>query len=153
MLKKLCILEAICLVVLLILGSSVSALTQTHFTLSKTESSISVSSGEDYEVFIGAGWRREEGNGTFGIGWHATVNNIGDTNISGVFYCKTTKLNGEPLSIGMDSFSLYPGWGVGWGGWTIELVPINFINLSVEIGNKTYSRSGYEIGPFVILVD
>lgn len=103
-------------------------------------------------MYIGAGWRRDEGNGTFGIGWVMTVNNIGDTNISGVMYCKTTKLNGEPLLFEWSSFSLYPGTGCGYGGWTIELVPINFINLSVEIGNKTYSRSGYEIGPFVLLV-
>lgn len=45
MLKKLLIIETICAVVLLVLGSSVPALAQTHFSLSKTESSISVSSG------------------------------------------------------------------------------------------------------------
>ena len=141
------------IVVAVLLGSSVPAIAQTHFSLSKTKSSILISSGEDYEVYIGAGMYREYGNGTFGLGWTMTVDNTGDTNISGVFYTKTTKLNGEPLLINMHSFYLYPGWGSGVGGWTIELIPINFINLSVEIGNKTYSKSGYEIGPFVLLVD
>jgi len=150
MLKKLLMVETICTVVLLVL--SVPALAQTHFSLSKAKSSISVSSGEDYEVYIGAGMYREEGDGTFGLGWVMTVNNIGDTNISGVFYMKTMTLSGEVICDEIYPFSLDPLIGVGVGGWTIELIPINFINLSVEIGNKTYSKSGYEIGPFVLLV-
>lgn len=153
MLKKLLMVETICTMVLLVLSSSVPALAQTHFSLSKAKSSISVSSGEDYEVYIGAGIHREEGNGTFGLGWVMTVNNIGDTNISGVFYMKTMTLSGEVICDEIYPFSLaYPLIGVSVGGWTIELIPINFINLSVEIGNKTYSKSGYEIGPFVLLV-
>jgi len=67
MLKKLLMVETICTVVLLVL--SVPALAQTHFSLSKAKSSISVSSGEDYEVYIGAGMYREEGDGTFGCWW------------------------------------------------------------------------------------
>jgi hypothetical protein len=154
MIKKLFIVETICVVILLLLCSSVSALAQTHFPLSKTESSISVSSGEDYEVYIGAGWFRDEGNGTFGLGWHMTVNNTGNTSISGVMYCKTTKLNGELIGDGFWPFSLaYPVISTTVGGWIIDFIPINFIYLSIEIGNKTYSRSGYEICSFVLLVD
>ncbi len=136
------------------MSSNVSALAQTHFTLSKTESSISVSSGEDYEVYIGAGWLRDVGNGTFGLGWHMTVNNIGDTNISGFMYCKTTKLNGKLIGDEIYPFFLaYSNESITVGGWIIDFIPINFIELSVKIGDKTYSRSGYEIGSFVLMVD
>jgi hypothetical protein len=148
--KKPLIGVSICAVVLLVLGSSVTVAARTQSTLSKTIPSISASCAEDYIVFIGAGMYRAEGK--FGLGWNMTVINTGDTFITGVFHYKTTTLSGEVLFNESCQFYAYPGWSNSYGGWTLELHPINFISLSVEIGNITYSKYGYEIGPFVLLI-
>ena len=147
-------------IMLLFLGSSVPALAQTHFALSMTESSILVSSGEDYEVYIGAGMVRYDKaemfrkEGKFGIGWYMLVEKTGDTPINGICYMKTMTISGEIICDEIYPFSIdYPFIWKAFSGATIDLHPINYINLTVEIGNNTYSRYGYEIGPFVLLVD
>jgi hypothetical protein len=158
--RKLVVVGIICLSVLFVLNSNASAFTQTDFILNKTESPISVSSGEEYKVWIRAGMFRYDSyvlgwfhEGKFGLGWDMMVYNTGDTIISGVLSCKTTKLNGEPIFDKILPFSVEPDFGKGLGGITLELCPINFINLTVQVGDMTYSKSGYEIGPFVVLVD
>jgi hypothetical protein len=149
--KKPLIVVSICAVVLLVLGSSVPALAQTHFSLSKVIPSNSALLAEDYQVYIGAGMLRAQGK--FGFGWNMTVVNTGDTPINGVFYMTTMTLSREVICDEITPFSItYPIISVGFRGATIDLHPINFINLSVEIGNMTYSKSGFEIGPFVLLV-
>jgi hypothetical protein len=161
MYRKLVVVGIICITVLLVLSSGVSALVQTRYSLSDAKSSISVSSGEDYKVWIRAGMFRYDSyvlgwfhEGKFGLGWDMMVYNTGDTNISGFFQVKITKLNGEPIGNNTRPFSIEPDGGSGIGGATIfDLHPIICINLTVEIGNTTYSKSGYEIGPFVLLVD
>jgi hypothetical protein len=106
----------------------------------------------DYNVYIGAGFFREHG-GKFGLGWHMTVENTGDTNVTGVMYENETTLTGKVISNGSGPFSITPCMSVSTGGCSfLDLHPIELINLTVQIGNMTYSKSGYEIGPFVLLV-
>jgi len=145
------IVVSICAVVLLVMGSSVLAVAKTQSSLSKTIPSISALYAEDYQVYIGGGMLRAQGK--FGFGWNMTVVNTGDTPINGVFYMTTMTLSREVICDEITPFSIaYPIISVGFRGATIDLHPINFINLSVEIGNMTYSKSGFEIGPFVLLV-
>jgi len=140
-------------IILLFLGSSVPALAKTQSSLSKTIPSISALSAEDYQVYIGAGINRYYGEGKFGWGWHMTVENTGDTNITGAMYNKETTLSGKIVDNGSGTFSLRPGFGTGLG--TVILLdfhPITLINLTVVVENMTYSKSGYGIGPFVLIV-
>jgi len=139
-------------VILLFLGSSIPALATTQSSLSKTIPSISTSSSEDYKVYIGAGFYREH-EGKFGWGWHMTVEDTGDTNITGVMYDKETTLSGKVVDNGSGPFSLIPGMSVGAASVSLlDFHPITLINLTVVVGNMTYSKSGYGIGPFVLLV-
>ena len=81
------------------------------------------------------------------------VKNTGDTTITGAMYDKTTTLFGEVISNGYGPFSIPLGFEIGTGGlMLLDFHPINHIDLTVEVGNMTYSKSGYEIGPFVLLV-
>ena len=152
--KKPLIVISLFTVILLVLCSSVSAFANNYFSFSKTKSSISFSSGEDYTVYIGAGVHRMYGEGKFGWGWHMFVENTGDTNVTGSMYSEETTLSGELISYGTGNFSLLPGCGSGSGSVTLaDLHPINLIDLTVVVENTTYSKSGYGIGPFVLLVD
>jgi hypothetical protein len=140
-------------VILLLLGSSVPALAKTHFSLSKTLSSSSSSSTEDYQVYIGAGFIRDKGEGKFGVGWHMTIINTGDTNITGFFYGNETNLFGKFLpGSNAGPFSIEPGVMIVAGSSFYYLHLLVFVHLTVQIGNMTYSKSGYGIGPFVLLV-
>ncbi len=139
-------------VVLLLLCSSVSVLAKTNFSFSKKIPSISALSFEDYQMYIGAGIIRKY-EGKFGLGWHITVKNNGDTTITGAMYDKTTTLFGKVISNGYGPFSVPPGIEIGTGGlMLLDFHPINRIDLTVVVENMTYSRSGYEIGPFVFLI-
>jgi len=143
---------SICAVVLLVLGSNGPAFAKTQSSLPTTILSLISTSSEEYEVHIGAGIHRLNGEGKFGWGWHTTVKNTGDTNITGFMYDKETTLSGKVISYGSGPFSLVPGMSVSAG--TVNLLdfhPITLINLTVVVGNMTYSRSGYGIGPFVFL--
>jgi len=139
-------------VILLFLSSSVPALAKTQSSLSKTIPSISVSSAESYKVYIGAGIFRMYW-GKFGLGWHMTVVNTGDTNITGVMNCTETTLSGKYITGGGGPFSLMPVQidGLSVCGFFV-LPPIKLINLTIVVENMTYSKTGYEIGPFVLLM-
>jgi len=140
-------------VIMLFLGSSVPALATTQPSVSKTTPSSPASSAEDYKVYIGTGINRDYGEGKFGWGWHMYVENTGDTNITGAMYDIETTLFGEVVDNGSGTFSLRPGCGSGCG--TVILLdfhPITLITLTVVVGNMTYSKSGYSIGPFVLLL-
>ena len=154
--KKPLIMLSVCAVVLLVLGSSVSALAKTNFSSSKIIPSISALSSEDYQVYIGAGTNRMYGERKFGLGWHMTVQNTGDTNITGAWYENSTTLSGEviyPFGNIYSTFSIPAGVGEGTAcAFLLDFHPITRITLTVVVENMTYSKSGYEIGPFVLLV-
>jgi hypothetical protein len=149
--KKPLIGVSICAVVLL-LGSSVPAVARTQSSLPKTMPPISPSSAENYEVYIGAGIIREYEQ-KFGLGWHMTVMNTGDTNITGSTSSKEITLFGKVVDNWSQPFSLRPGIGFSIGSAVLDFHPITLITLTVVVENTTYSKSGYGIGPFVILVD
>jgi hypothetical protein len=124
-------------IILLFLGSSVPA-------LAKTQSS------EHYKVYIGAGVYHEH-EGKIGYGWHMTVENDGDTTITVVRSYNETTLSGKVLfNSSFPPISLPPGGWTGCGG--ADFYPIARIYLTVVVGNMTYSKTGYMIGPFVLLV-
>jgi hypothetical protein len=151
--KKPLIVVSICAVVLLVMGSSVPAVAKTQSSLSKTIPLISALYAEDYQVYIGAGINRMYGEGKFGWGWHMTVKNSGNKNITGAWYENITTLSGEVIGNGYSNFSIQPGVGEGIGSvYLLDFHPITRINLRVVVENMTYSKSGYEIGPFVLLV-
>jgi len=150
--KKPLIVVSICAVVLLVLCSSVSVLAKTNFSFSKTIPSFSALSSENYQIYIGAGIIRKY-EGKFGLGWHMWVINTGNTTITGATYVKTTTLFGKVIGEAYGPFSVPPGFEIGDLGFMLyDFHPINHIDLTVEVGNMTYSKSGYEIGPFVLLV-
>ncbi len=143
---------SILVVVLLLLCSSVSVLAKTNFSFSKKIPSISALSSENYQIYIGAGIIRKY-EGKFGLGWHMWVINTGDTTIRGSMDVKTTTLFGEVIGDGYGPFSVPPGIEIGTGGlMLLDFHPINRIDLTVVVENMTYSKSGYEVGPFVLLV-
>jgi len=149
--KKPLIVVSLCAVVLLVLGPSAPALAQTHFSLSKVMPSNSTLLDEDYQVYIGAGIIREY-EGKFGFGWHMTVMNIGDTNITGSMNSKEITLFGKVVDNWSGPFSLEPDSGTSVGSAVLDFHPITRINLTIVVENMTYSKSGYGIGPFVLLV-
>jgi hypothetical protein len=139
-------------IVMLVFGSSVPALARTQSSLSTTISTDPASTIEDYKVYIGAGILREH-EGKVGFGYHMTVENTGDTNITGFTYENCTTLFGKEYSNGQP-FSLQPQTGFSIGSWVIlDFKPITRITLTVIVGNVTYSKTGYEIGPLMLLVD
>jgi hypothetical protein len=152
MVKKPLIVVSICAVVVLVLGSSVPALAKTQSFVSKTMPLISTSSAEDYKVYIGAGFIRQKGDWKFGLGWHMTIIDTGDTNVTGFFYGNETTLFGKVLPGNTGPFSLAPGEMIVAGSSFYYLHPLVFVHLTVKIGNMTYSKSGYEVGPFTFLV-
>lgn len=140
-------------IILLFLGSSVPALAKTHSSLPKTILSSISTSSEDYEVYIGAGIIGMYGERKFGLGYHMSVQNTGDTNITGAFYENFTTLSGEVIGNSYNTFFLEPGIGEGGGSADLFSFPlIKRITITVVVENMTYSKTGYEIGPFVLLV-
>lgn len=139
-------------IILLFLGSSLPALAKTQVSSSNTIISKISTSPEDYNVFIGAGMYHKYGTRMFGVGWHMTVENIGDTNITGFMYVRTSKLSGDTYGYGGGPFHLLPGEDDWFGLWYFNIHLVSHINLTVIVENTTYSRTGYEIGPFVLLV-
>jgi len=139
-------------VILLFLGSSVPALAKTQSSLSDTIPSNSASSDENCTVYIGAGFFRQYDDWKFGLGWHMTVIDTGDMNVTGFFYDNETTLFGKVLLGNTGPFSLAPGETVVASSSFFHLHQLVFVHLTVKIGNMTYSKSGYGIGPFVLLV-
>lgn len=139
-------------VILLFLGSSVPAVAKTLSSISKIPLPISPSSAENYEVYIGAGIISQYEQ-KFGLGWHISVMNTGDTNITGVTYGEEITLFGKIIGNWSGPFSLKPGIGFSFGTAGLDYHPINLIYLTVVVENTTYSKSGYGIGPFVLLTN
>ena len=140
-------------IILLFLGSSVPVLGKTHSSLPKTILSSISTSSEDYEVYIGAGIIDMYGERKFGLGYHMSVQNTGDTNITGAFYENFTTLSGEVIGNSYNTFFMEPGIGEGLGSAGLFFFPpIKRITLTVVVENMTYSKTGYEIGPFVLLI-
>lgn len=149
--KKQLIGISISAVVLLLLGASVPVVARTQSSYPQTRLSSVTASSEEYEVYIGAGiiWQYEQ---RFGLGWHITVMNNGDTNISGATSSKEMTLFGNIVDNWSEPFSLRPDVGFSIGSAVIDFHPLTFITLTVVVENITYSKSGYGIGPFVFLV-
>jgi hypothetical protein len=113
---------------------------------------LSTPADENYSVYIGAGVYREHGE-IFGFGWVIRIDNTGDTNITGFLYVNETTVFGKAISYFGGPFSLLPGTNTSVGGCSFfDFHPINLIYLTVMVGNMTYVKSGYEIGPFVLLI-
>ena len=139
-------------IILLFLSLSIPAFAKPQYLVSKALPSISTSSSEDYKVYIGAGFYRVH-EGKFGWGWHMTVEDTGDTNITGFMYDNETTLSGKIISNGGGPFFIMPGGSVGTASVTLlDFHPITRIYLAVVVEDMTYSKSGYEIGPLVLLV-
>jgi hypothetical protein len=137
-------------VILLFLGSSIPALAKTQPFTSEIIPSIDISSTEDYKVCIGAGFFHSEGK--FGLGYNMSVKNICDQNLSGIFRIKTTTFYNVKIREIERSFSVQPGYIRGLHGFLILNYPwIHLVYLTVQIENTTYSKSGYTIGPLVLL--
>ena len=146
------IIVSICAVVLLVLGSSVSVLAKTNFSFSNAIPSFSALSSENYQVYIGAGIIRKYEQ-KIGLGYHMTVMNIGDTNITGSMNSKESTLFGKDIYNWSGPFSLPSGTSISSSSVNLlDFHPITHINLTVVVENMTYSKSGYGIGPFVLLV-
>ncbi|MFA5102762.1 MAG: hypothetical protein WC525_06375 [Candidatus Thermoplasmatota archaeon] len=141
---------SLCVVVFLVLGSSVPVIARTQSSLAKTMPSISPSSAANYEVYIGAGIIRQYEQ-KFGLGWHMTVMNTGDTNITGSTSSKEITLFGKIVDNWSQPFSLGPGIGTSIGSAVLDFHPITLITLTVVVENISYSKYGYGIGPFVLL--
>jgi hypothetical protein len=134
-------------IVLLLAGASIPVGATTQPVVSNP-----AASAQAYIVYIGAGFFRINGEGNFGMGWHTTVENTGDTNITGFMYNEETTLSGKIVDYGNGSFSLWPGMSVGTSSAILlDFHPITRITLTVIVENTTYSKSGYSIGPFVLL--
>ena len=139
-------------IILLFLGSSVPALAKTHSSLPETIISSISTSSEDYQVYSGAGIIGFYSERNFGLGWHMSVENTGDTNITGAFIENFTTLSGKVIGNSYNTFSLGPGIGTGVGAANLlDFHPITRITLTVVVENMTYSKTGYMIGPFVLL--
>jgi hypothetical protein len=139
-------------IILLFLGSSVPAVAKTHSSLPETIISSISTSSEDYQVYIGAGMFSIYGERKFGFGWHTGVLNTGDTNITGAFIENYTTLSGKVIGNSYNTFSLGPGIGTGEGAANLlDFPPITRITLTVVVENMTYTKTGFEIGPFVLL--
>jgi len=139
-------------IILLFLGSSVPVLAKTYSSLPTTIISSITTSSEDYEVYIGAGIIGMYGERKFGLGYHMSVQNTGDTNITGAYYENFTTLSGEVIGNSYNTFFLEPGIGEGTASAGLVFPPINRVTLTVVVENMTYSKTGYEIGPFVLLI-
>ncbi|MFH1101972.1 MAG: hypothetical protein V1726_08075 [Methanobacteriota archaeon] len=113
--------------------------------------SISASSNEDITIYISAGIFRER-YGTFGLGYVVRVYNNGDDNITGVCYVNRTTRFGEIIRCEAISFMISNLISFGTVGVTIfDGHPINLISLTVKVEDRIVTKSGYEIGPFVLI--
>jgi len=139
-------------IILLFLGSSVPAMAKTHSSLPKTILSSISTSSEEYQVYIGAGIISMYSESKFGFGWHMYVENTGDTNITGAWIENYTTLFGKVIGNSYNVFFIEPGIGEGGGSaFLLPFHPIIRIALTVVVENVTYSKTGYMIGPFVLL--
>ncbi len=137
-------------VMLLFLGLSVPALATTTYDGAKTTPLPAASSAENYTVYIGAGIHRTY-EGKFGWGWHLTIVNNRDTNITGYVNETDTTLLGKVVSNGTGTFTVGPHiTGSSGSVALLDFHPFEIIDITVQIENATYVKSGYMIGPFVL---
>jgi len=81
-----------------------------------------------------------------------SVENTGDTNITGAWIENFTTLSGQVIGTSYNTFFMEPGIGEGGGSaMLLPFHPITRITLTVVVENMTYSKTGYMIGPFVLL--
>ena len=113
--------------------------------------SISASSNEDITIYISAGIFRER-CGTFGLGYVVRVYNNGDDNITGIFYVNRTTRFGEIIRCEAVSFMI--SHIISFRTVDVNIFdghPINLISLTVKVRDRIVTKSGYEIGPFVLI--
>ena len=127
---------------LLFLGLSISPL-------------VNALSEEDFEYYITAGVLRKRW-GNVGLGYNVVVVNFGESIISGVCYINQTTLTGESITGFPKVYFFNIGHLVEWGanGFTIlDYHPINKIEITLKVEDIMLTKSGYEIGPIVVLLD
>jgi len=104
----------------------------------------------DIEITISAGVIRNKW-GNIGFGWVIKVDNNCNHNITGFCIIDYYTLSGDFIRSEMANFHLGPLFVFGYEGINIiDFPPINRLTITVEADSKTASRSGIEIGPFVI---
>lgn len=108
---------------------------------------------DDIEYYISAGIARQRW-GKIGLGYIVLVRNNGEDNIEGVCYVNQTTLSGEKILNSRTNFMIGPSCEFGKTGFTI-INPsiINKIDITLKVENISLSKSGYEIGPIVVLMD
>jgi len=105
--------------------------------------SISASSNEDITIYISAGLFRERSS-RFGLGYVVRVENNGNDTITGMFYVNRTTRSGEIIRCEEISFMISHIISFGTVGVTIfDGHPINLISLTVKIGDRIVTKSGY----------
>jgi hypothetical protein len=107
---------------------------------------------DDIKIYIYAGFFRYT-RGRFGIGFGFDVKNQGNENISGHFQIDFYKLSGDLINREEGTYNLEPSHGYSYGSIDNEFPPINYLKITVEAGGYNISRSGVEIGPFVLLLN
>ena len=106
---------------------------------------------DDVKITISAGVLRKSW-GNIGIGLVITVENNCNHNITIFCIVEYYTLSGDFLWNDIANFNLGPSLVWGYEIFTIiDFHPINRLTITVEADNKTASRSGIEIGPFVFL--
>jgi hypothetical protein len=111
------------------------------------------SSQDDIKINISAGIYRERW-GRFGLGWAFIVRNKGEETIFGQCEINYYTLSWDEIRIETGHFYVEPFIDFGYGQINyIDFPPINYITITVEAGGYNISRSGLEIGPFVLLLD
>ncbi len=124
-------------IILLLLGISIPTLSAT--------------SNEDVTISISAGILRKR-PGTFGLGFIIRVENNGNDTLTGMCYINRTTRSGDMIRSVEFSFRIDPLIDFGTGGVGIfDGHPINLISFTVRIEDTIVTKSGYEIGPFVLI--
>jgi hypothetical protein len=113
---------------------------------------ISASPNEDIKIYISAGVLREKW-GRFGLGYCIRVDNKGDQNITGICYVNCTTLSGKIIDCFVAGFNIGHLMGFATKGITIiDCHPLNLIYFTVIVEDLVVTKSGFEIGPFVVIV-
>jgi hypothetical protein len=80
------------------------------------------------------------------------VYNNGDDNITGIFYANRTTRSGEIIRCVEISFTI--SHIISFGTVDVNIFdghPINLMSLTVKVGDRFVTKSGYEIGSFVLI--
>jgi hypothetical protein len=110
-------------------------------------------SQDDIKIYASAGIYRNRW-GRFGLGWVLMILNHGNETIFGECEIKYYTLSLDEIRNETGHFSVGPFMGLVYEQINfIDFPPINYINITVEAGGYNISRSGIEIGPFVLLLN